>query len=175
MPDGIRWTVQLKDEQTSINSPTDTDTHPMGLKELYTDVMDKHGEAVRYIFFGGLTTVFSWLTYALFVRCGLEINLSNILSWVCGVCFAFVVNKWFVFESKSLAPLTVIRELGSFFAARVFTGIIAIVLFPILYSLGLNQSIFGTDGFLAKIITSVLEIILNWVFSKYLIFIKKKG
>lgn len=146
----------------------------MGISDLYHDIMGKYKEPILYIFFGGLTTLVSWATYAAFVWAGLEINLSNILSWVCGVTFAFVVNKWFVFESKSLAPKTVLRELGSFFVARIFTGVIAIVLFPILYNLGLNQSLLGTDGFLAKIVTSILEIILNWIFSKYLIFIKKK-
>lgn len=146
----------------------------MGIMDLYRDVMSKYREPIFYIFFGGLTTIVTWLTYALFVWAGIEINISNALSWVCGVSFAFVVNKWFVFESKSLSAKTLIRELGSFFAARIVTGIIAIVLFPILYNLGLNQSLFGTDGFLAKIVTSILEIVLNWVFSKYLIFVKKK-
>lgn len=138
------------------------------------DLYNKYREIILYVIFGGLTTVVNWAAYAGFVWLGIEINLSNALSWVVGVTFAFVVNKWFVFECKSLAPKTVIRELGSFFAARILTGVIAIVLFPILYNLGLNQSLFGTDGFLAKIITSILEIVLNWVFSKYLIF-RKKG
>ena len=76
--------------------------------------------------------------------------------------------------SRSVSVKVVITELGSFFGARALTGIVAIVLFPILYNVGLNQSLFGTDGFFAKIITSFLEIVLNWVFSKYLIFRHKK-
>lgn len=160
----------------------------MGLMDLYHKIMGKYREPIAYIFFGGLTTVVSWLSYALFVWIfgavgftGFDIfgfhidqlNLSNILSWICGVSFAFVVNKWFVFLSKSTSLKTVLRELGEFFAARIITGLIAIILFPILYNLGLNQSILGTDGFLAKITTSVIEIVLNWVFSKYIIFKKK--
>lgn len=134
------------------------------------EIMTKHKEAILYIICGGLTTLVTWGTYAVFVNLGMEINAANILSWICGVLFAFVVNKWIVFSSRSVKAGVIVKELGSFFGARIFTGIIAIVLFPILYGLGLNQSLFGTDGFLAKIVTSVLEIALNWIFSKYYIF-----
>ena len=138
----------------------------LGLKDLYND----HRELVSYLIFGVLTTVVNWLAYMIFVWCGLEINLSNILSWIVGVTFAFVTNKWYVFRNRSTEAATVGREFLSFVGARIVTGIIAIVLFPILYNIGLNQSLFGTDGFLAKIVTSAIEIILNWAFSKYLVF-----
>ena len=145
----------------------------MGLTELYNKVMGKYREPILYIFFGGLTTIISWVSYAAFVWAGIEINISNILSWICGVTFAFVTNKWFVFTSKDTSIKTVLYELGSFFGARITTGVIAIVLFPILYAIGLNQSLFNTDGFLAKIVTSIIEIVLNWIFSKYIVFRKK--
>ena len=146
----------------------------MGIKDIYDTVMTKYREPVAYVFFGGLTTIVNWLAYMLFVWMGIDINISNILSWVVGVLFAFVVNKWFVFENKSLEFKTVLIEMGAFFGARIVTGVIAIVLFPILYNMGLNQSFLGTDGLPAKIVTSVIEIILNWVFSKYLIFRENK-
>ncbi len=136
------------------------------LIELY----GKHQETILYLFFGGLTTIVNWGTYAILVRLGVEINLSNIISWIVGVTFAFVVNKWFVFESKCLIPIVILRELGSFFAARIITGAIAIVLFPIVYALGMNQTFMGIDGFIAKMFTTAIEIVLNWIFSKYLIF-----
>ena len=136
------------------------------LRELYR----KHEEVIMYLFFGVLTTIVNWCTYAALVSLGVEINLSNIISWVVGVLFAFAVNKWFVFKSRTLVPVTVLRELGSFFAARIITGVIAIVLFPIVYALGMDQTVFGIDGFLAKMFTTVLEIVLNWLFSKFLIF-----
>lgn len=144
------------------------------ISDLYHKIMDQHREGIMYIFFGGFTTLISWASYALFVWLGINIDISNILSWVCGVSFAFVTNKWFVFMSHSLAPRTVLREVETFLGSRIVTGVIAIILFPILYSLGLNQSIFGIDGLLAKIVTSVIEIVLNWIFSKYFVFNSKK-
>ena len=134
------------------------------------DFYKKHKETILYLMVGVLTTIVNWGTYAILVQLGVEINLSNIISWVVGVSFAFVMNKWFVFMSKCLTPLVVLRELGSFFAARIITGAIAIVLFPIVYALGMDQTILGIDGFMAKMFTTVIEIILNWIFSKYLIF-----
>ena len=144
----------------------------MHLYEQCNRTFREHKEVILYLIFGVLTTVVNWLAYAAFVWIGLDINVSNILSWIVGVSFAFVVNKWYVFESRSLESRKVIKEFGSFVGARIFTGIIAILLFPLLYNIGLNQSLFGTDGFLAKIVTSVIEIVLNWIFSKYLIFKK---
>ena len=134
------------------------------------DFYKKHKETILYLVVGVLTTIVNWGTYAILVQLGVEINLSNIISWVVGVSFAFVMNKWFVFMSKCLIPLVVLRELGSFFTARIITGAIAIVLFPIVYALGMDQTILGIDGFMAKMFTTVIEIILNWIFSKYLIF-----
>ena len=136
------------------------------LREMYR----KHEEAILYIFFGCLNVLVNWSSYAFLVWLGLEINLSNIISWVIGVLFAFTVNKWFVFKSRILIPIVVLRELGSFFAARIVTGAIAIILFPIVYALGMDQTMFGTDGFVAKMFTTVIEVFLNWLFSKYLIF-----
>ena len=140
-----------------------------------SDLMTKYREAIAYVFFGGLTTIVGWVAYALFVNIGIELNLSNILSWVCGVTFAFVVNKWFVFQSKSVEKKTVLRELGSFFGSRIFTGVIAWVLFPILLWAGIDQTFFGTEGFIAKVIKRIIEIILNWVLSKYFVFKKERS
>jgi len=136
------------------------------------NVIDKR-EASSYIMFGACTTLISWLSYAFFTWIGLEVNVSNILSWVCGVLFAFVVNKWFVFRCRSTDPRSVFKELGSFFSARIFTGVIAFIMFPTLLYLGLDGQLLGVDGFQARIVTSLIEITLNFIFSKYYIFIKK--
>ncbi len=138
-----------------------------------TDMYTKYRELILYGIYGVLTTLVTWVSYAIFVNLGMELNLGNILSWICGVSFAFVTNKWFVFESKSLKTTKVLKELSLFVGARIFTGIIAWVLFPILLWLGMDQMLFGTEGFLAKIVVSVIEIVLNWVLSKYMVFKKK--
>ena len=59
-----------------------------------------------------------------------------------------------------------------FLGARIFSGIFEIGLFPVLLWMGLNQAIFGIEGMVAKVVISVLVIVLNYVFSKLLIFKK---
>ncbi len=142
---------------------------------LVRDLIDKifygkHGEAMRYLFFGFLNVVVTWISYAALVLLGVDINISNAASWVIGVAFAFVVNKLYVFNSKNMETKTVGKEAASFTIGRILTGLVAILGFPILYNLGLNQTLLGVDGFVAKITVSVLEILLNYLFSKYLVF-----
>ncbi|MBP5272388.1 MAG: GtrA family protein [Clostridia bacterium] len=141
------------------------------LKDLYL----KYKEIINYLIFGGLTTVVSWGTYSIFIKgFGMEVAVGNVLSWICAVLFAFVTNKLFVFESKSWAPVTAVREFFSFIGARLFTGAIEWVGVPYFSTHGLTHPLFGVKGLLAKIVVSIVVIIMNYVFSKFLIFIKKK-
>ncbi|MCL2785811.1 MAG: GtrA family protein [Methanomassiliicoccaceae archaeon] len=141
----------------------------MDVKKVTAD----HREALLYVFFGAFTVLVSWVSYAVFVWFDINLSVSNILSWVCAVFFAFVVNKWFVFRARSTKKKVVAKEFGSFFGARIFTGIIAALLFPVLLTVGMDGSLFGVDGFPARMLTSLVEIMLNWIFSKYFIFVNK--
>lgn len=141
-------------------------------------------EVFMYLVFGVLTTVVSWASYALFDRIVgkfienndiLQASIANVLSWIAAVLFAFVTNKLWVFDSKSWKGNVVLKELGSFIAARLATGCIEWFGVPGLMTLGMDQELFGTKGMVAKIIASVLVIILNYFFSKLLIFKKKES
>lgn len=134
-------------------------------------------EIILYLIFGVLTTVVSWGTYILFANdkfLGLSITVSKVLSWICAVLFAFFTNKSWVFRSTSWKATTFFRELFSFFGARAVTGALEIFGTPALVRAGVTQKIFGTKGMLANILVSVIVVILNYVFSKLLIFTKKK-
>jgi len=149
----------------------------------------KYKEYVLYLVFGGLTTVVSWGSYSIFtllfrnitaqlgifgLKISVQILLANVLSWILAVLFAFVTNKLWVFESKSWRGKVVLPELAKFVGARLLTGVIEIVLVPLLVSIGLNQTIFGIEGALSKILVSIIVIILNYFFSKFLIFKKDR-
>lgn len=140
------------------------------LKNLYF----KYREIINYLIFGAMTTAVSWGTYSLFVKAvGMSVSVGNVLSWICAVLFAFVTNKLFVFESKTWAPATALREFFSFIGARLATGVIEWVGVPFFSTHGLTHPLFGVKGLLAKIVVSIVVIILNYVFSKFLVFIKK--
>lgn len=135
----------------------------------------KYREVIMYLIFGVLTTAVNWGIYSVFVKyLGVNINISNVIAWIFSVLFAFVTNKIWVFESKSTAPKTVLREFVLFLGARAISGVIEIAGLPIAVKLGLNQSLFGVEAFLAKIIISVVVVVTNYVFSKMLVFKKEK-
>ena len=141
------------------------------LKNLYF----KHKEIINYLLFGGMTTVVSWGTYSLFVKAiGMSVGVGNILSWICAVLFAFVTNKLFVFESKTWQPATALREFVSFIGARLATGVIEWFGVPYFSTHGLTHPLFGVKGLLAKVVVSIVVIILNYLFSKFLVFFKKE-
>lgn len=138
-------------------------------------LFNQYKEIIFYLFFGGLTTVVSWGSYALFAKIfNLSVNFSNILSWICAVVFAYVTNKLFVFESKEKTFKGIIKEIGLFLSSRIFSGIFEIVGVPFLFWCGLNQTIFGIEGMASKILISVIVVILNYVLSKLFVFKNSK-
>ncbi len=152
--------LEKKDETKDDNHPRSTD-----LREVF-----------RYLVMGGLTTLVSWGTYALFAKSiGLSITVSNILSWICAVIFAYLTNKVWVFHSYSWKLSFVLREITLFISARLITGVIEMAGVPLLVKAGLSQKLFGVKGMLSKVIVSVLVVILNYFFSKLIIFRKEES
>ena len=128
-------------------------------------------EIISYLFFGGLTTLVNFVVYIFFVQLiGLGIPAGNAIAWVAGVLFAFVTNKLWVFQSKSWMAKQVLREAGTFIGARITTGLLDMIGVPLLFYIGLNYPLFGIEGFTAKLMITVLVIILNYVFSKTIVF-----
>ena len=98
---------------------------------------------------------------------GSEYLDANLIAWVAGVIFAFVTNKLFVFESKSWKPSVAVKEFTGFMSARIFSLIVEMLgMFVMVTLLVWNE-------FIAKIIVGFFVIIINYVFSKLLIFKKK--
>ncbi len=100
--------------------------------------------------------------------------VANFVAWTAGVIVAFITNKIWVFNSRVKTAGGVIKELLLFTASRLITGVIEWFGLPLVILFGLNQTVFGVEGFLAKIIISVIVVILNYVFSKLLVFKRKK-
>lgn len=139
------------------------------------DLFIKYKEVIMYLIFGVATTLVNWIVYSLLMKTSvINMTVSNAIAWFAAVVFAYITNKIFVFESKSWNPAEVWKEVVKFFGARIATGVIEIGGLPLLYYIGVKQSIFGVEGFLAKILVSVIVVILNYVFSKIFVFSTKK-
>ena len=140
----------------------------------------KHKEVIMYLVMGVATTIVNWATYAVVVELLRSMSerdrvfWANVLGWIFGVTFAYITNKIFVFESASWKFRDVIKEASLFVSARAITGLIEILGVPFLVdTCGFDMKIFGITGMAAKISVSVIIIILNYVFSKLLVFKKK--
>ena len=129
-------------------------------------------ETISYIICGFLTTAVDFVSYGIFRRAGMGVGVSQALSWLAAVLFAYVVNKWIVFRNYDLRPSHVVREAGSFVAARVFSGVVTWLLMVAMVKLG------GDRGFLfelfCKLTSSLVNMVLNYIFSKLWIFGKKE-
>lgn len=163
---------------------------------------DKIKELVIYLFFGVLTTVVCWCTYGLFSNLFEPMNieiafgsfsttlgvvLSNALSILIAMVFAFFTNKVWVFRSKSFAFDVLKKEVPLFFSARLITAIIEFLGVPLLSGTGFDGWVLSiplvkwfkidiflgnVDGAVSKIAVSVIIVILNYIFSKLIIFKK---
>lgn len=140
-------------------------------------------ETVLYLIFGVLTTVVNYVVFHIvytMVLGGQGSLIANFAAWIAAVVFAFVVNKLFVFESKSWAWPVLIREIPAFVAARVASfGIEEAGLLISEGLLKLNEvtiltiGSFSMDGVTAaKLALSVIVVVLNYFFSKWFIFKK---
>ena len=134
----------------------------------------KYEEIILYLIAGFLTTVVSIVSYALFVflfnpflEKMLAITVSNVVSWVIAVTFAFFVNKIFVFKSKAKGK-ELVNEAVEFVKYRVVSLIIDIG------CMWLFVSLFKMNDILAKIIDQVIIVIVNYIFSKFIIFTDSK-
>lgn len=146
-------------------------------------------EISLYIVFGVLTTAISWGSYALLIHYSTAgVFWCNLLSWIFANIFAFITNKIFVFRSLSWKPKDTAAEAAKFLSSRALTGALEIVGVPLLAKtgfdefffricklIGLKWAVFYTDGLYVKIVFAVVIVILNYIFSKFLVFRKIKN
>lgn len=135
------------------------------IKELYI----KYKEIINYLIFGVLATVVKFGTYILFSRLfNLDEVLSSGLSWFCAVLFAYITNKIFVFDSKTVTFVQTLKEVFMFFIARILSGILCDV-----GTFALMVKIFHINDIIATIVTQAMVVIMNYILSKTVVFSKK--
>lgn len=156
------------------------------IKQILKKLINK--ETVTYLIFGVLTTVVNFgvfklvdMTFEKAFAADLTL-LTNFIAWVVSVVFAFITNKLFVFESKSWKANVIAKEIPSFIGARVFSlGVEELGLFVFITWLGFDSFVleilpgFALGGkMLVKIALAVIVVVMNYVFSKFIIFKNKE-
>lgn len=127
-------------------------------------------ETISYIICGFLTTAVDFGVYTVLRQVDISVGAAQALSWLAAVLFAYVVNKLIVFRNFNLRPSYLVKEVGAFVAARAFSGVVTWILMVVMVKLG------GDRGFVyelfCKFTSSVINMVLNYVFSKVWIFKK---
>ncbi|MBE6153711.1 MAG: GtrA family protein [Firmicutes bacterium] len=118
-----------------------------------------------YGIFGVLTTLVNIFVYFILVRVfNFHYLISTIISWIISVLFAYFTNKKYVFESKGNNYL---KEIFAFIGFRILSGIIEIVL------MYLFVDTLTFDDLISKVITNIVVVLLNYIFSKLFVFKNK--
>lgn len=137
------------------------------IKELYL----KYKEIVNYLIFGVLTTIVSLAVYygcvftILNPDDAFQLQIANILSWTAGLIFAYITNRKFVFESQETNK---IKEASKFTASRITTLIMdMLIMFLGVTTLHFNDKVI-------KLISQVVVIVSNYIFSKIFVFKNKE-
>lgn len=125
----------------------------------------KHKAILLYLFFGVCTTIINMVCYyALYQYCHVSNIASTVIAWVAAVMFAFVTNKYFVFNSHRQKLSARLYELASFFGCRIMTGFLDIAIMVIAVDL------LQWNSLLWKLISNILVTVINYIASKFLIF-----
>lgn len=124
-------------------------------------------EVFIYLFFGGLATLVNIVTFQV-AQQGFDLSwtISNTISWVCSVLFAFVTNKLWVFHSKTESFTALTWEFAKFILARLLSFAMDMA------CMFLFIDILSTGNLIAKIVTQVVVVVANYFFSKLFIFKK---
>ncbi len=131
----------------------------------------KYEELINYLVVGVMTTVVSWAAYGI---CKLVMNVDNVvimqaavfLRWFAGVVFSYFMSRKFVFKSKNPK---IWKEAIDFTTSRIVT------LFLDMFVMWLLPTVFKVNDWIATFVSAVLVVIMNYIFSKFIVFRKKNA
>lgn len=128
------------------------------IKKLYAS------SVVRYVFFGGCTTLVNLISFYVLRKLRVGLNIANVISIILAILFAYVVNSRFVFQDKCQTLADHIRPFCKFISARLMTMVIEVGgVWLLVAKLGMNDMV-------GKFATQFIVLILNYVFSKFFVF-----
>lgn len=138
---------------------------------------DKYESVWRYCYYGAWTTLLSIVTKLLgkwlFELAGYSVQdqmipngINTTVSWIICATFAFIVNKKYVFRSESTERSVLLREICTFYGARIATFFLELAIMEL-------PTIFGWNYTVMTILSQFIILALNYVFSKLVVFRKK--
>ena len=135
----------------------------------------KHREILVYLIVGVMTTVFAWairFLWNIVFYAGtahplpVQTTILTIVEFIAGVSFAYPTNRKWVFRSTN--P-NILKEAAGFVSARLTTLAIQMLLNLVIINL------LHVNFYVATVVIGIIVVILNYVFSKLLVFRKKNA
>jgi len=136
------------------------------MKKRIIELYQRYREVITYIFFGGLTTLVNIVVFFI-LDTGLAwpYLVANAAAIVLSILFAYVTNKLFVFQSETQNAKQTISEFFRFIGFRLVSGLADMFTMWVLVDLML------IDTSISKLATQFIVVVLNYVFSKFFIFL----
>ena len=137
------------------------------MKDNLKDLFYKYKELILYVFSGGLTTLVNWGGYWLLADLfHVPYLWATAIAQIVSILFAYVTNRIWVFESKAKGAAAVFWEMVRFFGCRGASFVLDLLCMRVgVGALHINDKVM-------KLLSNVIVIIVNYVFSKVFVFRK---
>lgn len=121
-------------------------------------------ELINYIFWGIISTALNIGFFQLLLLLKADYRIANIITLIFIKIFCYVTNKLFVFRSKCDGFVELLKEMGSFFCARLITFLIDY------FGVVILVEFIKLDAFWSKVIMAGVVIFANYIFSEKMVF-----
>lgn len=136
------------------------------MKEKILKLYYRYRELIDYAFFGGLTTVVNIVVFFILdTGFNWPYLIANAIAIILSILFAYITNKIWVFKSDTQNARETFLEFFRFLGFRLISGLADMLTMWVLVDL------LTVDTSLSKLATQFIVVVLNYVFSKFFIFL----
>lgn len=132
------------------------------------DFYYKHESVMLYLLVGAMTTAVSLITQYIPLLMGFPTEVNTTVSWICAVTFAFFTNKVWVFKNESRTKSDWIKQAAAFYGGRLTTYFLELAF------MSFTVRVLHQNEYVMKLIAQVFILVINYLFSKLVVFGKKR-
>lgn len=160
---------QMRNKEEKLNGKVQEDIFDkvmrLAMFQSLRPLYNRYKEAILYLFFGGCSFVICVGSYAVFSEVlSIGVLAANVYAWILTIIFSYITSKVWVFKKNSVGLWSSLKEIMEFLFGRILTLFIEEV---ILYLLVTKASF---NNLIVKILTAIVVILLNYIFSKFIVF-----
>ena len=130
--------------------------------------MKNKREMIQYVIWGVLSAILNVGLFQILIWSNVDYKIANLITIIVVKIFCYVTNKFFVFKTAYIGLWKLIKEILTFVFARGLTSILDYVGVLLLVEILNCQEMFS------KCVMAVVVVIVNYLFSKFWVFKKKK-